>query len=159
MEHIIEEMAVIGFSKELFEKERAKETIDRYQQQLHTFAQWLGGRVVTKEITVCYKQWLMERYSPASVNVALAALNGFFRFYELAGVPGTSGPGTAKELFRAAPGTDPSGILPASACCPPEGRSALISSAGNHLLHRDSCKRTAVHHGESSAKGAGRYLQ
>ena len=54
MEHIIEEMAVIGFSKELFEKERAKETIDRYQQQLHTFAQWLGGRVVTKELTVCY---------------------------------------------------------------------------------------------------------
>ena len=80
MEHIIEEMAVIGFSKELFEKERAKETIDRYQQQLHTFAQWVGGRTVTKEITVCYKQWLMERYSPASVNVALAALNGFFNF-------------------------------------------------------------------------------
>ena len=29
---------------------------------------------------MCYKQWLMERYSPASVNVALAALNGFFKF-------------------------------------------------------------------------------
>mgnify|MGYP005955929773 CR=1 FL=1 len=80
MEHIMEEVAVIGFSKELFEKERAKETIDRYQQQLRTFAQWLGGRAVTKEITVCYKQWLMKRYSPASVNVALAALNGFFDF-------------------------------------------------------------------------------
>ena len=46
MDHIIEEMAAIGFSKELFEKERAKETIDRYQQQLHTFAQWVGGRTV-----------------------------------------------------------------------------------------------------------------
>ena len=80
MEHIMEEAAVIGFSKELFEKERAKETIERYQQQLRMFAQWVGGRAVTKEITVCYKQWLMERYSPASVNVALAALNGFFNF-------------------------------------------------------------------------------
>ena len=30
MEHIMEEAAVIGFSKELFEKERAKETIERY---------------------------------------------------------------------------------------------------------------------------------
>lgn len=29
MEHIMEEAAVIGFSKELFEKERAKETIER----------------------------------------------------------------------------------------------------------------------------------
>ena len=27
-EHIMEEVAVIGFSKELFEKERAQETID-----------------------------------------------------------------------------------------------------------------------------------
>ncbi|MFQ8997126.1 site-specific integrase [Allofournierella massiliensis] len=80
MEHIMEEAAVIGFSKELFEKERAKETIERYQQQLRMFAQWVGERAVTKEITVCYKQWLMERYSPASVNVALAALNGFFNF-------------------------------------------------------------------------------
>ena len=68
MEHIMEEAAVIGFSKELFEKERAKETIERYQQQLRMFAQWVGGRAVTKEITVCYKQWLMERYLPASVN-------------------------------------------------------------------------------------------
>ena len=81
MEHIMKEAAVIGFSKELFEKERAKETIERcQQQQLRMFAQWVGGRAVTKEITVCYKQWLMERYSPASVNVALAALNGFFNF-------------------------------------------------------------------------------
>ena len=40
----MEEVAVIGFSKELFEKERAKETIDRYQQQPRTFAQWLGRK-------------------------------------------------------------------------------------------------------------------
>ena len=38
----MEEVAVIGFSKELFEKERAKETIERYQQQLRMFAQWVG---------------------------------------------------------------------------------------------------------------------
>ena len=81
MEHIMEEAAVIGFSKELFEKERAKETIERYQQQLRMFAQWVGERAVTKEITVCYKQWLMERYSPASVNVGLAVLNGFLTLW------------------------------------------------------------------------------
>ena len=157
MEHIMEEAAVIGFSKELFEKERAKETIERYQQQLRMFAQWVGGRAVTKEITVCYKQWLMERYSPASV-CGTGSAKRLFQFYGSAGVPGASGPGTAKELFRTAPGTDPSGILSSFACRPQERRSALVSSAGNHLLHRDSCKRTAVHHGESGAKGAGGYL-
>lgn len=47
---------------------------------MRAFAQWTEGRTVTKELTVRYKQWLMERYSPASVNVTLAALNGFFKF-------------------------------------------------------------------------------
>lgn len=80
MEHIIEEAAVAAFAQELFERERAKETIDRYQHQLHTFIYWAAGQTVTKEMTVRYKQWLIERYSPASVNVALAALNNFFKF-------------------------------------------------------------------------------
>ena len=80
MEYRIQETAICRFGRELFEKERAKKTIERYQHQLRAFAQWTEGRTVTKELTVRYKQWLMERYSPASVNVTLAALNGFFKF-------------------------------------------------------------------------------
>lgn len=80
MEYRIQETAICRFGRELFEQERAKKTIERYQHQLRAFAQWTEGRTVTKELTVHYKQWLMERYSPASVNVTLAALNGFFKF-------------------------------------------------------------------------------
>ena len=80
MEYKIQETAICRFGRELFEQERAKKTIERYQHQLRAFAQWTEGRTVTKELTVRYKQWLMERYSPASVNVTLAALNGFFKF-------------------------------------------------------------------------------
>ena len=80
MEYRIQETAICRFGRELFEQERAKKTIERYQHQLRAFAQWTEGRTVTKELTVRYKQWLMERYSPASVNVPLAALNGFFKF-------------------------------------------------------------------------------
>jgi len=80
MEYRIQETAICRFGRELFEQERAKKTIERYQHQLRVFAQWAEGKTVTKELTVRYKQWLMERYSPASVNVTLAALNGFFKF-------------------------------------------------------------------------------
>ena len=80
MEYKIQETAICRFGRELFEQEKAKKTIERYQHQLRTFARWVEGRTVTKEMTVRYKQWLMERYSPASVNVTLAALNGFFKF-------------------------------------------------------------------------------
>ena len=44
MEHIIEEAAVAAFTQELFERERAKETIDRYQHQLLTFIYWAAGK-------------------------------------------------------------------------------------------------------------------
>lgn len=80
MEHKIEEQTICRFSQELFEQERAQETIRRYRQQLHNFSRWAAKAPVTKELVVRYKQWLMERYSPASVNVSLAALNGFFKF-------------------------------------------------------------------------------
>ena len=80
MEYRIQETAICRLGRELVEQERAKKTIERYQHQLRAFAQWTEGRTVTKELTVRYKQWLMERYSPASVNVTLAALNGFFKF-------------------------------------------------------------------------------
>lgn len=80
MEYKIQETAICRFGRELFEQEKAKKTIERYQHQLRAFARWVEGRTVTKEMTVRYKQWLMERYSPASVNVTLAALNGFFKF-------------------------------------------------------------------------------
>ena len=37
--------------------------------------------MVTKEMTVRYKQWSMDWYSPASVNVGLAVLNGFLTLW------------------------------------------------------------------------------
>ncbi len=80
MEHEVKENDIIRFGRELFEQERSQETITRYQNQLRAFARWGAKRPVTKELMVWYKQWLMERYSPASVNVALAALNNFFMF-------------------------------------------------------------------------------
>ena len=80
MEHKMEEQMITRFAQELFEQERSQETIKRYQQQLIDFAKWTEKALVTKELVVRYKQWLMERYSPASVNVSLAALNGIFKF-------------------------------------------------------------------------------
>ena len=80
MEHQIEEIAIRCYKSELFEQERASQTVKRYLQQVRQFVQWVVGKPVTKALVVNYKQWLTERYSPASVNVALAALNGFFKF-------------------------------------------------------------------------------
>lgn len=80
MKHRITRKDIARFEQDLFARERAGNTIERYRAQITQFADWAKGRPVDKERVVQYKQWLMERYSPASVNVTLAALNSFFRF-------------------------------------------------------------------------------
>lgn len=80
MEHIIEKSAIGCFEQDLFEQERAQETIGRYRKQIVAFSEWIAEKPVTKDLVVQYKQLLIKSYSPASVNVALAALNGFFKF-------------------------------------------------------------------------------
>ena len=80
MKHRITRKDIARFEQDLFARERAGNTIERYPAQITQFADWAKGRPVDKERVVQYKQWLMERYSPASVNVTLAALNSFFRF-------------------------------------------------------------------------------
>ena len=81
MEHIIEKGTISCFEQDLFEQERAQETIGRYRKQIAAFSEWIAEKPVTKDLVVQYKQLLVKSYSPASVNVALAALNGFFNLW------------------------------------------------------------------------------
>lgn len=44
--------------------------------------EWLSGRTVEKQTVLEYKQKLIEKYAPASVNSVLSSLNRFFAFAE-----------------------------------------------------------------------------
>lgn len=47
---------------------------------MRSFAAWLDGRPVTKETAAQWKDFLVERLSPVTVNTKLSAVNGLFRF-------------------------------------------------------------------------------
>lgn len=64
----------------LDQSERSKETIQRYAYVLTQFMDFTAGRPVSKNMVILWKAILRERLAPVTVNGALAALNGFFRY-------------------------------------------------------------------------------
>lgn len=64
----------------LEEEERSAATIERYSRSLTRLCFYVRGRPVTRALLLEWKASLAgEGYAPSSVNVMLAAANGFFR--------------------------------------------------------------------------------
>ena len=69
-----------AYDRRLKEDERTAATREKYLHSIRAFAAWLGGAAVTKDAVTEWKAQLVERHqAPATVNTALAALNGLFR--------------------------------------------------------------------------------
>ena len=64
----------------LREQERAAATIEKYVHDLTTLSVFLAGQPVSKGLLLEWKEDLIGRYTPASVNTKLAAVNGFLTF-------------------------------------------------------------------------------
>lgn len=79
MEKRITKVKIEQFQKMLAEDERSGATIQKYTRDIKAFWAFVRDEAVTKETAVRYKQYLQEKYKPASVNSMLAAVNRFFR--------------------------------------------------------------------------------
>lgn len=65
----------------LIREERSCGTIEKYIRDLGEFRRWLGGRAVSKQETIGWKEYLLSKgLNPATVNAKLSALNGLFRY-------------------------------------------------------------------------------
>lgn len=71
-----------NFKIDLVEEEKTQATIEKYIRDILAFVEWLSGRTVEKQTVLEYKQKLIEKYAPASVNSVLSSLNRFFAFAE-----------------------------------------------------------------------------
>lgn len=62
-------------------EERENSTIEKYLQNIQSFANWLQNREVTKENLTAYKEYLiMKQYNPKTVNGIFSAINKFLVF-------------------------------------------------------------------------------
>ena len=72
---------IAAYGRHLKQEERTPATLEKYLRDVRAFALWLDGEAVTKEAVTGWKERLLaERRAPSTVNAALSALNGLFRF-------------------------------------------------------------------------------
>lgn len=64
----------------LRQEERSEATVSQYKKSVWEFLQWAGERELTKTELICYKEKLQEKCRASTVNVKLAAVNGFLDF-------------------------------------------------------------------------------
>ncbi len=70
------------FRENLINEEKSKATVDKYIHDLAAFAAWLGGAELCKIRVLEYKENIIAKYAPASVNSILSSLNSFFDFID-----------------------------------------------------------------------------
>ena len=68
------------FARQLQEDERSPATIENYLRHIRAFAAWAGGQAVTKDLAAQWKEHLISKYRPGTVNTMLVSLNRFFAF-------------------------------------------------------------------------------
>ena len=69
-----------NYMKYLKDQERGRLTMQQYRRDIEAFLRKKGTGEITKEAMISYKEYLTESYRPSSVNVKLAAINGFLKF-------------------------------------------------------------------------------
>lgn len=64
----------------LEENEKSRRTVEKYCHYAEQFRIFTGECILTKKLVIRWKENLKEHFSPGTVNGALAAVNGLFRF-------------------------------------------------------------------------------
>jgi integrase/recombinase XerD len=66
----------------LINEEKSTSTIEKYIRDIRVFMEWCKGIELNKSVVLEYKQDIVEKYAPASVNSILSSLNSFFAYNE-----------------------------------------------------------------------------
>ncbi|MBR4030471.1 MAG: tyrosine-type recombinase/integrase [Clostridia bacterium] len=75
-----------NFREYLINEEKSSATLEKYIRDVTQFFMWISKSDIDKRTVLDYKEYLKEKFAPASVNSILSSLNSFFDFnqwYEL----------------------------------------------------------------------------
>lgn len=75
----ISKTMILDFRNRLLSEERSAATIRKYIRDVEVFAMFVGTRELSKELVIQYKQILVEKYAPTSVNSMIASVNRFLK--------------------------------------------------------------------------------
>ena len=70
-----------AYGRDLTAGEKSSNTVGKYLRDVAAFREWNGGKAITKDTVIAYKQYLEDKgYKARSINSMLASLNSFFTF-------------------------------------------------------------------------------
>lgn len=71
------------FKKKMMNEEKENKTIDKYIRDIHKFIDFIDDGEVTKEDTINYKQYLIDKgYEVSSINSFITILNKYLKFLD-----------------------------------------------------------------------------
>lgn len=70
------------FKAYLIDEEKSSSTLEKYIRDITVFMEWCKETELSKSVVLEYKQDILEKYAPASVNSILSSLNSFFAYNE-----------------------------------------------------------------------------
>ena len=70
------------FKAYLIDEEKSSSTLEKYIRDITVFMGWCKETELSKSVVLEYKQDIVEKYAPASVNSILSSLNSFFAYNE-----------------------------------------------------------------------------
>ncbi len=82
-DYFITPQAISLFESHLLENENSVSTIRKYLHDIKLFAEFADGRPIGKTTVLNFKAMLEQNYAVRSANSMLAALNSFFRHFDL----------------------------------------------------------------------------
>ncbi len=86
MTKIMTQENIEDFKNYLINEEKASATLEKYIRDITAFFTWISSGEIDKRTVLSYKDYLIGKFAPASVNSVLSSLNSFFDFihwYEL----------------------------------------------------------------------------
>ena len=78
---IVTEESIRKYCEWLSNCEKSEGTIEKYRSYLLQFRNYTRERNVDQGIVLMWKHYLRSRFAPVTVNGALSAINGYFKFY------------------------------------------------------------------------------
>lgn len=64
----------------LYESEKSRQTIAKYDRYLRRFYEYLSEETFEKDLVITWKNQLKREFAPVTVNGAIAALNGYLKY-------------------------------------------------------------------------------
>ena len=77
---IITDDLIEKFKDFLINEEKASATLEKYIRDIKVFSKWTSSSELDKRKVLDYKEYLIGKFAPASVNSVLSSLNSFFEF-------------------------------------------------------------------------------